>query len=136
MMVTEGLSKSKSSSILGVGNADLGSFGVEDQFSKSNYEPNRPCLAEGLYETTAAGRFTPEKTGVWDMKKEPYGSLMSKLSVSRSQGHLGPAPSRHLPPQPTPSMQMPTPVNRGFVAPVSSRGNAMDSARQEVGDLY
>ncbi|GMI03668.1 hypothetical protein TrRE_jg6742 [Triparma retinervis] len=138
MMVTEGLSKSKSSSILGVGNSDLSSFGVEDQFSKSNYEPNRPCLSEGLYETTAAGRFTPEKTGVWDMKKEPYGSLMSKLSVSRSQGHLGPAPSRHLPPtMPTSTTRVaPTSVNRGFVAPVSSRGNAMDSAREEVSNLY
>jgi hypothetical protein len=70
-MVSEGLSKSKSSSILGVGNADVMSFGVEDQFSKAQYEPNRMCIAEGLVEKTAAGRFTPEKTGVWSTAKEP-----------------------------------------------------------------
>ncbi|GMH90846.1 hypothetical protein TrVE_jg1306 [Triparma verrucosa] len=137
LMVTEGLSKSKSSSVLGVGSSDLLSYGVEDQFSKSQYEPNRPCLAEGLVETTAAGRFTPDKTGVWDMKKEPYGSLMSKLTVSRSTGHLGPAPSRHQPP-PMPSQPQSTlaaSANRSFVAPTSSRGRAMDSARQEVSEL-
>ncbi|GMH80846.1 hypothetical protein TL16_g08719 [Triparma laevis f. inornata] len=136
MMVTEGLSKSKSSSILGVGNSDLLSYGVEDQFSKSLYEPDRPCLAEGLVETTAAGRFTPDKTGVWDMKKEPYGSLMSKLTVSRSTGHLGPAPSRHQPPPQQPQTTLAASANRSFVAPMSSRGRAMDSARQEVNDLY
>ena len=87
-MVTEGLRKSKSTSILGVGNSDLHSFGVEDQFSKATYEPNRMCIAEGLVERTAPGRFTPDKTGVWSMKKEPYGSLMSKLSASRSTAHL------------------------------------------------
>ena len=136
LMVTEGLNKSKSSSVLGVGNSDMLSFGVEDQFSKSLYEPNRPCLAEGLIEKTRPGRFTPDKTGVWDMKKEPYGSLMSKLSVSRSTGHLGPAPPHHQS-QHT-SLQMSNvaqTANRGFVAPVSSRGVSMDSARQEVSDL-
>jgi len=79
---------SKSSSILGVGNSDMMSYGVEDQFSKANYEPRRMCAVEGLVETTAAGRFTPEKTGVWSQKNETYGSLMSKLSVTRSTGHL------------------------------------------------
>ena len=122
----------QSSSILGVGNSDLMSYGVEDQFSKSQYEPNRPCLSEGLIETTAAGRFTPEKTGVWDLKREPYGSLMSKLSVSRSQGHLGPA-TRMAQPSPIPNVA--AYANRSFVAPTSSRGSAMDSARYEVSQL-
>ena len=135
LMVTEGLKKSKSSSILGVGNSDMMSFGVEDQFSKSMYEPNRPCLAPGLVEQTRPGRFTPDKTGVWDMKKEPYGSLMSKLSVSRSTGHLGPAPSRHQPAQQPTMSNVAMTANRGFVAPVSSRGRTMDRARQEVGEL-
>lgn len=139
LMVTEGLKQSKSSSILGVGSADLLSYGVEDQFSKSTYEPNRPCLAEGLVEKTSGGRFTPSKTGIWDAKSEPYGSLMSKLSITRSTAHLprtnqggghggqGQGHGHALQPVQTQA--------RGFVAPVTSRGREMDDYRTEVSKL-
>jgi len=164
MMVTEGLKESKSSSILGVGNKDMMSYGVEDQFSKAMYEPNRMCATEGLVETTAAGRFTPEKTGVWSLKREPYGSLMSKLSVTRSTGHLPPATTKYVPPPQRSAFGVAMSnmggsqfggsqgggsqyggsqyggsqgggSARGFVAPTSSRGRAMEELRQEVQGL-
>lgn len=62
-LVTEGLLKPKCSSILGIGRAEVKSFGVEDQFSHSRYQPNPTSGREGLVETTEPGRYTPRKTG-------------------------------------------------------------------------
>ena len=63
-LVTEGLLKPKCSSILGIGRADTTSYGVEDQFSHSQYQPGaRRGSCEGLVETTRPGRYTPRKIG-------------------------------------------------------------------------
>ncbi|KAJ1462047.1 hypothetical protein M885DRAFT_506117 [Pelagophyceae sp. CCMP2097] len=60
-LVSEGLLKPKCSSVLGIGRADAKSYGVEDQFSHSNYGNARKQV-EGLYEKTEPGRYTPRKT--------------------------------------------------------------------------
>ncbi|GMI60869.1 hypothetical protein ScalyP_jg5999 [Parmales sp. scaly parma] len=132
-LVTEGLIKSKSSSILGVGSSDLGSYGVEDQFSKAQYEPNRQCLGEGLVESTAAGRYTPDKTGVWNHAKEK--GLMSKLSISRSTGSIHPSKMKMMRQSQANASNISTlqaSANRSFVAPSSSRGREMDRSRDMV----
>ena len=61
-LVTEGLLKPKCSSLLGIGRADVNSYGVEDQFSHSQYQSNATG-GNGLIEMTEPGRFTPRKTG-------------------------------------------------------------------------
>jgi len=57
-LVTEGLIKSKSSSILGVGSSDLGSYGVEDQFSKAQVseQAKRASLDEDEHASQRAKR--------------------------------------------------------------------------------
>lgn len=62
-LVTEGLLKPKCSSVLGIGRADVKSYGVEDQFSHSQYQSNPTSGREGLVEMTNPGRYTPRKTG-------------------------------------------------------------------------
>lgn len=42
VMYTEGLLKPKLSAVIGVGKPEMSSFGVEDQFSHSNYTPKDP----------------------------------------------------------------------------------------------
>tara|TARA_B100000482_G_C12603715_1_gene296275 strand:+ start:1279 stop:2016 length:738 start_codon:yes stop_codon:yes gene_type:complete len=69
-LVTEGLLKPKCSSVLGIGRADVQSYGVEDQFSHSQYQQNPIGGREGLVEWTEPGRFTPRKTGV--AKNRPF----------------------------------------------------------------
>jgi hypothetical protein len=55
----EGLKIDKTSSILQLGKKDLPSYGVEDQFSKSNYAPKSQYASTGLVETLVPGKFTP-----------------------------------------------------------------------------
>ena len=59
VLLREGVSKSKMSSIIQIGQSDLPSYGVEDQFAKSDYR-QRPKLI-GLFEMTKPGAFPPAK---------------------------------------------------------------------------
>ena len=58
----EGLIKPKYSGVIAIGKSDLPSYGVEDQFSKSEYDKNRSDISKkGLYETSVPGKYTPRK---------------------------------------------------------------------------
>jgi len=62
MMGREGLNGPRLSGVLGPEKGEMQSYGVEDNFSKSKYNPN-PALNStlGLAETTVAGKFTPRQ---------------------------------------------------------------------------
>ncbi len=62
MLCKEGINKPKYTGILAVGKGDLPSYGVEDQFSKSEYDKNRSHLSkQGLHEARMPGKYTPRK---------------------------------------------------------------------------
>jgi hypothetical protein len=54
VMYTEGLLKPKLSAVIGVGKPEMSSFGVEDQFSHSNYTPKDP-IKVGRHHSTYTG---------------------------------------------------------------------------------
>jgi hypothetical protein len=61
VLVNNGVNTPQFTSILQIGKKDLPSFGVEDQFSKSQYT-NKPLHATmGLCESRVPGKFTPRK---------------------------------------------------------------------------
>ena len=61
LIVHEGLTNSKKmSSLLGIGRSDLLSYGVEDQFSRSQYQPDN-CRVPGLVEHRSANFLTPSE---------------------------------------------------------------------------
>lgn len=60
-LVTEGLSHNKTIGCIQIGKAELPSYGVEDQFSKSEYTKNSEVTRRGLNETREPGKFTPRK---------------------------------------------------------------------------
>ena len=61
VLKSEGLIKSKFSRVLYHGKPELVSYGIEDQFSKSNYMQLSASAQHGLVETTAVGKYTPRK---------------------------------------------------------------------------
>jgi hypothetical protein len=62
MLYREGLAKrEKYTSIIQLGKKDLPSYGVEDQFSKSEYLKKSDRASTGLYEARIPGKFTPRK---------------------------------------------------------------------------
>lgn len=63
LLVTEGLMKPRYSSVLGVGRFDKMSDGVEDQFSKAEYQPELRSVVPSLIDTIEPGKYTPRKTG-------------------------------------------------------------------------
>lgn len=84
-------------------------------------------------ESTAAGRYTPDKTGVWNHAKEK--GLMSKLSISRSTGSIHPSKMKMMRQSQANASNISTlqaSANRSFVAPSSSRGREMDRSRDMV----
>lgn len=61
VLYNEGLSVSKKCGVLEAKKGDLHSYGVEDQFSKSEYTKNSVKAQTGLHETRVPGRFTPRQ---------------------------------------------------------------------------
>lgn len=61
VLYKEGLLTEKYTGILDSSKKDMISYGVEDQFSKSEYHKNSATTQNGLYETRIPGRFTPRK---------------------------------------------------------------------------
>ena len=61
-LVSEGQSKPKFTSVLGIGRAEEPSYGVEDQFAKSQYG-GKVHTDFGLCEVREPGRYTPRKLG-------------------------------------------------------------------------
>lgn len=61
ILYREGILQEKHSSALQLGKKDFKSYGVEDQFSKSQYTNNSTKAQTGLAETRQPGRFTPRK---------------------------------------------------------------------------
>ena len=59
VLLREGISKPKMTSLLQLGQADLKSYGVEDQFAKSTYCKRKDLI--GLHELTKPGEFSPKK---------------------------------------------------------------------------
>mmetsp|Transcript_7777 Transcript_7777/g.13174 ORF Transcript_7777/g.13174 Transcript_7777/m.13174 type:complete len:275 (-) Transcript_7777:358-1182(-) len=57
----EGLLQDKYTSVLGVGKKDMRSAGVEDQFSKSEYQSKSAVAQTGLYESRIPGKYTPRQ---------------------------------------------------------------------------
>mmetsp|Transcript_36302 Transcript_36302/g.113852 ORF Transcript_36302/g.113852 Transcript_36302/m.113852 type:complete len:390 (-) Transcript_36302:216-1385(-) len=114
LQVTEGLLKPKMSSILANGKNDLPSYGVEDQFSKSDYTPKDPIKSHGLPELTAPGRYTPRKTGYFTKQQRMIGMLtigsgsnaQFSLAASQSVPSLHAADTR--PPAGKPTFATPT----------------------------
>lgn len=59
VLLREGISKEKMTSIIQIGKADLKSYGVDDQFCRSEY--TRKPQVIGLYEMTRPGAYPPSK---------------------------------------------------------------------------
>lgn len=57
----EGINEPKAVSILQLGKKDLPTFGIDDQFGKSEYVQHSAATRRGLYEATQPGKFTPRK---------------------------------------------------------------------------
>eukprot|EP01038_Epipyxis_sp_PR26KG_P010434 gene10434-14017_t len=57
----EGLQTGKYTSILQLGKKDMPSYGIEDQFSKSQYTNNSEKTRTGLVEARIPGKYTPRK---------------------------------------------------------------------------
>ncbi len=61
VLYNEGLSVARKCGILEAKKGDLHSYGIEDQFSKSEYTKNSQVAQTGLHEARIPGRFTPRK---------------------------------------------------------------------------
>ena len=62
ILLNEGISNQRCSSIIELGKKDIVSYGIEDNFSKSQYTTNNEKLhITGLYEARQPGRYTPRK---------------------------------------------------------------------------
>eukprot|EP01034_Spumella_vulgaris_P021273 gene21273-27296_t len=61
VLYKDGLLHGKHSSVIQLGKKDLPSNGIEDQFSKSQYQRNNIVTSTGLVESRAPGRFTPRQ---------------------------------------------------------------------------
>jgi hypothetical protein len=62
VLCREGITDAKCVSILQLGKRDLPSFGIDDQFGKSEYVQHRSnATRQGLYEATLPGKYTPRK---------------------------------------------------------------------------
>jgi hypothetical protein len=61
VLYNEGLSVERKCGILEPCKGDLPSYGLEDQFSKSEYTRNSTVTRTGLYETRIPGTYTPRK---------------------------------------------------------------------------
>lgn len=61
VLYKEGLSTDKYCGVLEPHKKDLRSYGVEDQFSKSEYTTNSAVTRTGLYESRVPGKYTPRK---------------------------------------------------------------------------
>jgi hypothetical protein len=59
VLLREGISKEKMTSIIQIGKGDLKSYGVDDQFARSEYTKRGKVI--GLYEMTRPGAYPPEK---------------------------------------------------------------------------
>ena len=67
ILLKNGISKEKTSSIIQLGRSDLSSYGVDDQFAKSGYSKRKDLT--GLHEMTRPGAYSPVK-----QPKNPSGS--------------------------------------------------------------
>ena len=61
VLYKEGLLRDKHCGVLEACKGDMKSYGLEDQFSKSEYTKNSAVTRTGLYETRTPGKFTPRK---------------------------------------------------------------------------
>lgn len=61
VLYKEGLLVDKYCGILDCNKADMKSYGIEDQFSKSEYTNNSIVARTGLYESRMPGKYTPRK---------------------------------------------------------------------------
>lgn len=61
VLYKEGINSGKFTSIIQPGKKDLPSYGIEDQFSKSEYHATSEVTKNGLYESRLPGRYTPRK---------------------------------------------------------------------------
>lgn len=61
VLYKEGLSVEKRCGVLEAKKGDMHSYGVEDQFSKSEYTKKSIVAETGLYESRVPGKFTPRK---------------------------------------------------------------------------
>lgn len=61
VLYKEGLLKDKHCGVLAVGKPEMRSYGIEDQFSKSEYTKNSDVTKFGLYEKRIPGTYTPRK---------------------------------------------------------------------------
>ena len=61
VLYNEGLSVTRKTGVLEAHKGDLPSYGIEDQFSKSEYMKKSVVAQTGLYESRVPGRFTPRK---------------------------------------------------------------------------
>lgn len=72
ILLSEGLSHPKQSKVLAPGcRESLPSYGMEDQFSKNQYNPNGPSGLQGLVEERQPGKYSPRKQG----PSNPSGNL-------------------------------------------------------------
>jgi hypothetical protein len=61
VLYKEGLLKDKYCGLLDANKGDMKSYGIEDQFSKSEYTKNTVVAQTGLYESRMPGKYTPRK---------------------------------------------------------------------------
>lgn len=61
ILYKEGLAKDRFCGIIQTGKPDIPSYGIEDQFSKSEYMNNNAITKNGLFEARVPGKYTPRK---------------------------------------------------------------------------
>lgn len=61
ILLNEGLHDNRYSAILQSGKKDIPSYGIEDNFSKNQYQKNNERTSNGLYECRIPGKYTPRK---------------------------------------------------------------------------
>lgn len=107
-IVREGLTQPRMSSVLGIGRSDLPSVGVDEQFTKSTYNPSAPCPLEGLSDVIHRPRPTkivPADTYIKTLSDSYYTRKINALASTMGggsshggngdgDGHSGPNPLR------------------------------------------
>lgn len=81
--------------MLGIGRKDQPSYGVEDQFSKSHYDPAHPCPVEGLADVlqrTRPTQSTPQNSYIRTLTDEYQDRKLERLNNSQIPNPLRPIP--------------------------------------------
>ncbi len=75
VLLEEGIKDQRFSSVIQQGKKDIFSYGIEDNFAKSQYQENNEITKRGLFEVKIPGKYTP--------RKQPFNPSGYKAIVDR-----------------------------------------------------